>query len=451
MFQNLSQGFNKIIKNLSGRGRLTDTNISETLRDVRVTLLEADVALSVVKEFINQVRSQALGKRVIDTINPGQAFIKIVSDELTQLMGEKNDSLTLNTQPPAIILLAGLQGSGKTTTAAKLANWLMTKEKKKVMMTSVDIYRPAAIAQLETLAQQINAEYFPSTAEQKPLDIIQNAIKAAKQSQADVLIIDTAGRLHVDQDMMNEIKEIHKASHPIETLFVVDSMTGQDAVNSAKAFNDALSLTGIILTKTDGDARGGAALSIRHITGKPIKFIGVGEKIHALEAFHPDRIASRILGMGDIISLVEEAEQKIDKAQAEKIIKKIKKGGGFDLEDFLEQLQQMKKMGGVASLMSKIPGIANIPQAAKDQVNDDSFKKTEAIIFSMTRKERRFPAIIKGSHRQRIAKGSGTQVQDVNRLMKQFEQMQKMMKKMNKGGMTQMLRNMKGMMPPGSF
>lgn len=451
MFQNLSSGFNKIIKNLSGRGRLTDTNISDTLREVRIALLEADVALPIVKEFINQVRSQALGKRVVDNINPGQAFVKIVNDELTTLMGEKNDSLTLNTQPPAIILLAGLQGSGKTTTAAKLASWLMTKEKKKVMLTSVDIYRPAAITQLATLAQQIQADYFPSTAEQKPLDIVQQAMKAAKQSQADVLIIDTAGRLHVDQDMMTEIKELYKASNPIETLFVVDSMTGQDAVNSAKAFNDALALTGIILTKADGDARGGAALSIRHITGKPIKFIGVGEKIHALEAFHPDRIASRILGMGDIVSLVEEAEQKIDKAQADKIIKKIKKGGGFDLEDFLEQLQQMKKMGGIASLMSKIPGIANVPQAAKDQVSDDAFKKTEAIIYSMTPKERRFPAVIKGSRKLRIAKGSGNDVQDVNRLLKQFEQMQKMMKKMKGGGMMQMMRNMKGMMPPGGF
>jgi len=451
MFQNLTNGFSKIVKNLSGRGRLTDTNISETLRDVRVALLEADVALPVVKEFINTIRSEALGKQVIDTINPGQAFIKIVSDQLTHIMGEKNDSLMLNTQPPAVILLAGLQGSGKTTTAAKLATWLMTKEKKKVMLTSVDIYRPAAIQQLETLAQQINAEHFPSNAEQKPLDIVNNALKAAKQSQADVLIIDTAGRLHVDQEMMSEIKEIYKASNPIETLFVVDSMTGQDAANSAKAFNDALALTGVILTKTDGDARGGAALSIRHITGKPIKFIGVGEKIHALEAFYPDRMASRILGMGDIVSLVEEAEQKIDKAQAEKIVKKIKKGQGFDLEDFLEQLQQMKKMGGMASLMSKIPGIANIPQAAKDQVTDDAFKKTEAIIYSMTRKERRFPDSIKGSHKRRIALGSGNEVQDVNRLLKQFDQMQKMMKKLKGGGMTQMMRNMKGMMPPGGF
>lgn len=449
MFQNLSTGLNRVVKNLSGRGRLTEKNISETLREVRIALLEADVALPVAKAFIEQVREKALGEKVIDNINPGQAFVKIVNDELTQLMGETNDALNLNAQPPAVILMAGLQGSGKTTTAAKLARWLMTKENKKVMLTSVDIYRPAAIKQLETLAEQIEAGYFPSDANQKPLNIVNSALKAAKEHQADVLIVDTAGRLHVDENMMTEIKTIHQACNPIETLFVVDSMTGQDAANTAKAFNDALALTGIVLTKTDGDARGGAALSIRQITGKPIKFMGVGEKIDALEAFHPDRIASRILGMGDIVSLVEEAEHKIDKSKAEKMVKKIKKGRGFDLEDFLEQLQQMKKMGGMGALMGKIPGIGNIPQAAKDQVSDDAFKQTEAIIFSMTRKERRFPAIIKGSRKRRIATGSGTEVQDVNRMLKQFTQMQKMMKKMKNGGMMKMMRNMKNMMPPG--
>ena len=449
MFQNLSNGFGKVVKNLSGKARLSEKNISDTLREVRVALLEADVALPVVKKFISQVRSKALGERVIDNINPGQAFIKIVNDELTRVMGEKNDALNLSAQPPAIILLAGLQGSGKTTTAAKLATWLMQKEKKKVMLTSVDIYRPAAIKQLETLSEQIGADYFPSNEKQKPKVIVKDAIAEAKRAQSDVLIIDSAGRLHVDSDMMDEIKEVHKLANPVETLFVVDSMTGQDAANTAKAFNDALELTGIILTKADGDARGGAALSIREVTDKPIKFIGVGEKTDALEAFHPERIASRILGMGDIVSLVEEAEHKIDKAKAEKIVKKIKKGKRFDLEDFLEQLQQMKKMGGVAGLMGKIPGMADIPQAAKDQVSDDTFKKTEAIIHSMTLQERRFPDIIKGSRKRRIATGSGTEVQDVNRILKQFTQMQKMMKKMKGGGMMKMMRNMKGMMPPG--
>lgn len=448
MFQSLSSGLNKVVKNLSGRGRLTESNISDTMREVRIALLEADVALPIVKDFITEVKAQALGQKVIDNINPGQALVKIVNDALVKLMGEKNDELNLKAQPPAVILMAGLQGSGKTTTVAKLANLLKEKHNKKVMVCSADVYRPAAIHQLETLAKQIDVAFFPSNETQKPLTIVTDAIKAAKKEQIDVLLLDTAGRLHVDNHMMDEIKALHQASDPVETLFVVDSMTGQDAAKTAKAFNDALPLTGVILTKIDGDARGGAALSIRQITGKPIKFLGVGEKIHALEAFHPERIASRILGMGDVVSLVEEAEQKLDKKKAEKMVKKLKKGG-FDLEDFLEQLQQMKKMGGIAGIMSKIPGASNLPAAAKEQASDGALKQTEAIIYSMTAKERRFPAIIKGSRKRRIAKGSGTEVQDVNRLLKQFMQMQKMMKKFKKGGMTKMMRQMKGMMPPG--
>lgn len=446
MFESLSSRLNKTIKNLTGRGRLTEANIQETLEEVRKALLDADVALPVVSRFIDDVRGKALGQDVLESLKPGDLLVKIVYDELVDVMGQMNASLNLAATPPAVVLMAGLQGSGKTTTAAKLAKVLMEQHNKKVLLTSADIYRPAAIEQLKTLAHSINALYSPSSADQNPVTIAQNAIAEAKRSAADVVIIDTAGRLHIDTEMMAEIKAIHAASKPVETLFVVDSMTGQDAANTAKAFNDALSLTGIILTKTDGDSRGGAALSVRSVTGKPIKFIGVGEKIDALEAFHPDRIASRILGMGDIISLVEEAHRKIDQKEVEKVAKKIKKGHGFDLEDFANQLREMRKMGGISSLLAKLPGMGNMA-AAQHALDDKTFIKMEAIINSMTKKERRFPAIIKGSQKRRIAKGSGTEVPDINRLLKKHMEMQRMMKKLKGGGMAQMMRRMQGMMP----
>jgi signal recognition particle subunit SRP54 len=372
-----------------------------------------------------------------------------VYDELIHVLGNVQEPLNLQTNPPAVILVAGLQGSGKTTTIAKLANWIQAELKKSVMVTSADIYRPAAIKQLETLASQIGADYFPSNSTQKPVDIVKAACQKAKTQFVDVLLIDSAGRLHIDDDMMSEIRDIHAAADPIETLFVVDSMTGQDAANTAKAFNDALPLTGVVLTKTDGDARGGAALSIRLITGKPIKFIGVGEKIDAIERFHPDRVASRILDMGDILTLVEEAHRKVDRDHAEKMVKKLKKGKSFDLEDFRTQLQQMRNMGGISSLLSKIPGVGQLPQNARNRVDEKMFVKMEAIIDSMTPKERKFPVIIKGSHKKRISLGSGTDVQDINRLLKQFTQMQKMMKKLKGGGMLKMMQKMKHIMPGG--
>lgn len=446
MFESLSSRLNKTIKNLTGRGRLTESNIQETLDEVRKALLDADVALPVVNRFIDDIREKALGQDVLESLKPGDLLVKIVYDELVDIMGQMNASLNLAATPPAVVLMAGLQGSGKTTTTAKLAKLLKDQHNKKVLLTSADIYRPAAIEQLKTLAESIGALYFPSSTDQNPVTIAQNAIAEAKRNAADVVIIDTAGRLHIDAEMMGEIKAIHAATKPIETLFVVDSMTGQDAANTAKVFNDALPLTGIILTKTDGDSRGGAALSVRNITGKPIKFIGVGEKIDALEAFHPDRIASRILGMGDIISLVEEAHRKIDQKEVEKVAKKIKKGHGFDLEDFANQLREMRKMGGISSLLSKLPGMGNMP-AAQQGLDDKTFIKMEAIINSMTKKERRFPAVIKGSHKRRIAKGSGTEVPDINRLLKKHMEMQRMMKKLKGGGMAQMMRRMQGMLP----
>ncbi len=449
MFTNLSERFSQVLRNLSGRGRLTEDNIKETMRDVRMALLEADVALPVVKEFTDHVQTKAIGVDVIESLSPGQALIKIVHDELVLLMGEQYAELNLQTQAPAIILMAGLQGSGKTTTVAKLAQWLKN-QKKSVLVTSADIYRPAAIQQLETLAQNIGVDFHPSNSEQDPVEIAKSAILAAKSRLSDVVIIDTAGRLHIDDTMMAEIKRLHMAIQPIETLFVVDSMTGQDAANTAKAFNEALPITGIILTKTDGDARGGAALSIRHITGKPIKFLGVGEKIDALEPFHPERIASRILGMGDVLTLIEDAQRHLDKDKAEKLAKKIKKGKTFDLEDFRDQLRQMGKMGGIMGIMSKLPGLGSIPQAAKDKINDKMFVEIEAIINSMTPKERRKPELINGSRKRRIANGSGTDIQAVNRLLKQFTQMQKMMKKVSKqGGLLKMMRGMQGKLPPG--
>jgi len=450
MFENLSDRLTKTLKNISGRGRLTDDNIKDTLREVRMALLEADVALPVIREFIAKVKESAVGQDVSKSLTPGQVFVKIVQKELEAAMGDVNEALDLKAVPPAVVLMAGLQGAGKTTSVAKLAKFLTEREKKKVLVVSADVYRPAAIKQLETLAEEINVGFFPSDIKQKPIDIANAAIEHAKKNFFDVLIVDTAGRLHIDGDMMTEIQDLHAAINPIETLFTVDAMTGQDAANTAKAFNDALPLTGIILTKTDGDARGGAALSIRHITGKPIKFMGVGEKIEALEPFHPDRIASRILGMGDVLSLIEEVEQKVDRKQAEKLAKKVKSGKGFDLEDFRDQLVQMKSMGGMMGLMDKLPGMGNMSEQVKGQMDDKVTIRMEAMINSMTPAERQRPDIIKGSRKRRIAAGSGTQIQDVNKLLKQFTQMQKMMKKMSgKGGMQKMMRSMKGMMPPG--
>lgn len=450
MFQTLSERLNRVIKNLTGRGRLTEENIDETLRDIRLALLEADVALPVVKQLIEHIRVKAIGTEVMESLTPGQALIKIVNDELIVLMGEKCDTLNLQTQPPAIILMAGLQGSGKTTTVAKLARWLKNIHHKSVMVTSCDIYRPAAIQQLETLAKNIEVDFYPSDPSQDPVTIAQNAIQAAKSKLLDVIIIDTAGRLHIDDEMMSEIKRLHAAIQPIETLFVVDSMTGQDAANTARAFNDALPLTGVILTKADGDARGGAALSIRYITGKPIKFIGVGEKVDALDPFYPDRIASRILGMGDVMTLIEEAQRNLDHDKAAKFAKKIKKGKAFDLEDFREQLKQVTKMGGMMGIMSKLPGMNALPEAAKDKLNDKTLVEIEAIINSMTPKERRFPDIIRGSRKRRIAMGSGTDIQAVNRLLKQFDMMQRMMKKMSKqGGIMKLMRGLQGKFPGG--
>lgn len=449
MFENLSDRLSRSLRNISGRGRLTEDNIKETLREVRMALLEADVALPVVRDFISRVKESALGQEVNKSLTPGQEFVKIVRTELVNAMGAENYELNLAAQPPAVVLMAGLQGAGKTTSVAKLGKYLREKHKKKVLVVSADVYRPAAIRQLETLAEQVGVDFFPSDAQQKPLDIVNQALSQAKLKFYDVLLVDTAGRLHVDSAMMDEIIHIHSAIKPVETLFVVDAMTGQDAANTAKAFNEALPLTGVILTKVDGDARGGAALSIRHITGKPIKFMGVGEKTDALEAFYPDRLAGRILGMGDVLSLIEDIESKVDRAQAEKLATKLKKGDGFDLTDFLDQLKQMRNMGGMASMMSKLPGVGQLPANVKSQMDDSVTVRMEAIINSMTLKERAQPEIIKGSRKRRIAAGCGLQVQDVNRLLKQFDDMQRMMKKMKKGGMAKMMRGMKGMMPPG--
>ncbi|MFT4939838.1 MAG: signal recognition particle subunit SRP54 [Paraglaciecola sp.] len=449
MFENLTERLGKTLKNISGKGRLSEENIKDTLREVRMALLEADVALPVVRDFIAQVKERAVGIEVSKSLNPGQVFIKIVQSELESVMGQANDGLNLASQPPAVVLLAGLQGAGKTTSVGKLALFLKQREKKKVLVVSADVYRPAAIKQLETLATDVGVEFFPSSIEQKPIDIVEAAKDFARKQFFDVLIVDTAGRLHIDGEMMGEIQALHKAINPIETLFVVDAMTGQDAANTAKAFNDALPLTGVILTKADGDARGGAALSVRQITGKPIKFIGMGEKLDALETFHPERIASRILGMGDVLSLIEDVERKVDKEQAQRLAKKVQKGKGFDLQDFKEQLEQMRNMGGMMSMMDKMPGMGNMTAQIKEKANDKSFNQMESIISSMTKGEKERPDVIKGSRKRRIAAGSGTQIQDVNRLLKQFMQMQKMMKKMSGGGMKKMMRNMKGMMPPG--
>ncbi len=447
MFDNLSQRLQVTLKRLRGQGRLTEENTREALREVRMALLEADVALPVVKDFIEHVRAKAAGQEVLASLTPGQALIKVVHDELVMLMGAANEKLNLAARPPAAILVAGLQGSGKTTTVAKLARFLREREAKSVMVVSADVYRPAAIEQLQKMAAAVGAEFFPSRPEQKPVDIARQAVEEARKRVMDVLIVDSAGRLHVDEPMMHEIRAIHAAIEPVETLFVVDSMTGQDAVNTAKAFNEVLPLTGVILTKTDGDARGGAALSIRQVTGKPIKFMGVGEKPAALETFYPDRVAARILGMGDVLGLVEQASQAADKEKAQEFAQKLAKGKGFDLEDFRDQLLQMEKMGGLASLMEKLPGVGEVSEVAKSQLGDRQVSRLVAIINSMTLEERSHPDAIRGSRKRRIAAGSGTQVQDVNRLLKQFDQMQKVMKRMGKGGLQRMLRDVKGRFP----
>ena len=449
MFDNLTDRLSGTFRKLTGKANLTEANTQDALREVRRALLEADVALSVVKDFIDRVSQRAVGQEVSKSLTPGQAFIKIVQAELESIMGSANAELDLKATPPAIVLMAGLQGAGKTTTAAKLARWLKNDEKKSVMVVSADVYRPAAIQQLQTLAAEVGVEFFASDSSQSPSAIAAAALAEAKRKFIDVLIVDTAGRLAIDEQMMGEIQQLHSQLNPVETLFVVDAMTGQDAANTAKAFNDALPLTGVVLTKADGDARGGAALSVRHITGKPIKFIGMGEKMDALEPFFPDRIASRILGMGDMLSLIEEAEKKVDKVKAEKLARKIKKGKGFDLEDFKDQLGQMASMGGVASIMDKMPGMGALPPGAAKMVDDSKFRQMEAIINSMTPRERSNPDVLNGSRKRRITVGSGTQIQDLNRLLKQHKQMQKMMKKMKGGNMANMMRGLGGMQGPG--
>ncbi len=449
MFESLSDRLSHSLRSVSGKARLTDENIQETLREVRMALLEADVALPVVKDFVEAIRQRALGQEVMKSLSPGQAFLKIVQTELESVMGTANEGLNLTTRPPAVILMAGLQGAGKTTTVAKLAKLLRERDKKKVTVVSADIYRPAAIKQLETLASEVGVDFFPSSADQKPVDIARAAIEHAKIQFSDVLIVDTAGRLAIDDAMMKEIAELHAAINPIETLFVVDAMTGQDAATTAKAFGEALPLTGVILTKVDADTRGGAALSVRSVTGKPIKFLGVGEKTAALDPFHPDRMASRILGMGDVLSLIEEAEQKVDRKKAERLARKVKKGQRFDLEDFRDQLQQMNNMGGITGMLDKLPGMGNMAQMAQQNLDMKMFARMEAMINSMTPMERRRPELIQGSRKRRITQGSGTQVQDLNRLLKQHKQMQKMMKKMKGGGMEKMMRGLGGMMGQG--
>ena len=451
MFDNLTDRLSGTFRKLTGKSRLTEANIQDALREVRRALLEADVALPVVKDFIEKVSQRAVGQEVSKSLTPGQAFIKIVQAELEFLMGSANEELNLKTTPPAVILMAGLQGAGKTTTVAKLARRLKAQSGKSVMVASADVYRPAAIEQLKTLAQEVDVEFFASDSTQQPVDIARSAVAEARRKFVDVLLLDTAGRLSIDEQMMAEIKQLHEVANPVETLFVVDAMTGQDAATTARAFGDALPLTGVVLTKADGDARGGAALSVRSVTGKPIKFIGMGEKTDALEPFYPDRIASRILGMGDVLSLIEEAEQKVDKKKAQRLAQKIRKGKGFDLEDFREQLKQMQNMGGVASIMDKLPGMGALPPGAAGMVDDSQFRRMEAIINSMTPAERANPESLNGSRKRRITTGSGTQIQDLNRLLKQHKQMQKVMKKMKGGNMANMMRGLGGMKGPGGF
>ncbi|WP_371687996.1 signal recognition particle protein [Snodgrassella alvi] len=451
MLDNLSDRFSKIAKTLRGQARLSEDNIKDALREVRMALLEADVALPVVKTFMASVKERAVGQEVIGSLTPGQAFIGVVNDALTELMGTQNSSLNLAAVPPAVILMAGLQGAGKTTTVGKLARLLKNDQKKKVLVVSADVYRPAAIEQLKLLAQQVEVDFFPSHEGEQPVNIALNALDHAKKHFYDVLMVDTAGRLAIDQKMMDEIQQIHAAIHPVETLFVVDAMQGQDAVNTAQAFNATLPLTGVVLTKMDGDARGGAALSVRHVTGKPIKFIGVGEKINGLEPFYPDRLASRILGMGDVLSLIEDVQKGIDEKTAQQMAKKLHKGKGFDLNDFKAQIQQMRKMGGIESIMSKLPGdMGQMAKQVPEGTAEKAMGRVEAIINSMTAKERANPQLIKASRKRRIANGSGVSVQEVNKMLRQFEQSQKMMKSFTKGGMGKLMRlakGMKGIMP----
>ena len=448
MLDNLTQRLARVMKTLRGEARLTEDNIADALREVRLALLEADVALPAIKTLIAAVKEKAVGEEVIGSLSPGQALVGVVHRELTQLMGEAHNGLNLATQPPAIILMAGLQGAGKTTTVGKLAKLLRETQKKKVLVVSCDVYRPAAIEQLKTVAEQAGVDFFPSLTTDKPVDIARKAVDWAKRHYHDVLLVDTAGRLAIDEAMMKEIAELHSAVDPIETLFVVDAMLGQDAINTAKAFSDALPLTGIILTKLDGDARGGAALSVRHVTGRPIKYAGVGEKLTGIEAFHPERMASRILGMGDVLSLIEDAKKGIDEQQAVEFAKKLKSGKSFDLNDFKNQMSQMRKMGGITSMLDKLP--AQFAQAASQMqggVEDKAVRRIEGIINSMTPLERCKPELLKASRKRRIATGAGVQVQEVNRLLKQFEQTQKMMKQFSKGGITKLMRGMKGMLP----
>jgi len=454
MFESLTQRLSGTLQRLRGRGRLSEENIREATREVRIALLEADVALPVVSALIERIKVRAVGQEVLTSLTPGQALIKVVRDEMAAVMGSAASELNLNVPAPAIILMAGLQGAGKTTTVGKLAKYLKERKKKKVMVVSADVYRPAAIEQLRTLAQQVDVLFFASDASQKPEDIVRAAISDARKSFVHVLIVDTAGRLAIDEAMMAEIKALHAAVNPVETLFVVDAMTGQDAANTAKAFSEALPLTGVVLTKTDGDARGGAALSVRYITGKPIKFIGVGEKPDGLDVFHPDRAASRILDMGDVLSLVEQVEQQVDKDKAQKLAEKVAKGKKFDLNDMRDQFEQMQNMGGLSGLMDKLPGMGQVPDHVKAQVTGKEMPRMIAIIGSMTKKERRNPGLLNGSRRARVARGSGTTPADVNKLLKQFQQMEKMMSKLSKGGMKGMLRGMKGLMGggfPGRF
>ncbi len=452
MFNSLSERLTKSLQAMGKKARLTEDNIASTLKEVRKALLEADVALPVVKQFVSQVRTRALGREVRASLTPGQQFLKVVQSELEAVLGGPSERLNLAARPPAVVLLAGLQGAGKTTTAAKLAKFLTEREKKKVLLVSVDVYRPAAMDQLATLGAQIEVEVYPSTPQEAPETLAKAALAQAERGGFDVLLVDTAGRLGIDEAMMAEIKSLHQAVNPVETLFVVDAMTGQDAANTAKAFSDVLPLTGVILTKADGDARGGAALSVKTITGQPIKFLGVGETVDGLEAFHPDRLASRILGMGDIMGLIEEAEQKLDRDKAERMAKKVIKGKGFDLEDFRDQLQQMRNMGGMKAMLEKMPGMGQMSQQIQSSVDEKQFARMEAVINSMTPGERRDPEVINGSRKQRIAMGSGTDVQEVNKVIKQHKQMAKMMKKMGKkGGMQNMMRGISGMMPPGGM
>ena len=446
LFENLGGRLGDSLRRIAGKANLSEDNIRETLRDVRMALLEADVALPVVKEFIDRVRSRALGMQIGKGLNPGQQFLKLVQDELVHLMGDANPGLNLAVRPPAVILMAGLQGAGKTTSVAKLARYLVEREKKKVLVVSADVYRPAAIQQLATLAQEVGVTCVASSAAESPLAIAERAVAEARRGFADVLIVDTAGRLHIDAELMDEIRALSAALNPAETLFVIDAMIGQDAVNTARAFNEALPLTGVILTKVDGDARGGAALSVRQVTGKPIKFMGVGEKTDALEPFHPERIASRILGMGDVLSLIEEVERKVDRAKAEKLARKVEKGKTFDLQDLRDQLQQMQNLGGMTGLLDKLPGMGNMAKMVEQNNVTAQFRTMQVIIDSMTPSERADPEILNGSRKRRITLGSGTSIQDLNRLLKQHKQMAKTMKKMKGKNLGRMMRGLEGML-----